>query len=266
MAVVLTGSVNGKKKVFEYRADAAKESKEHDFVPRLWAIRKVGYLLDEIRLHGEKPELKDEIVALGKKYGIVTPYTSYLVVEDHPIAANRARPMDERPMRAESNENADFFGNALGGGRRRDLGGLGGSGASPPPASKPMAAPEAEALLKKGEGSVGVAVAKSVRGMKEADKDSSSSSTAARSAGGRTYVAKGGAWVDTELIDTMGKALKVKYLSDAYFALLKAKPELKAAFALGDRVVLLVAPGKSVSIAPDAGETDTKKALSALGL
>ena len=266
MAVTLRGSVNGASKVFEYRATAAKQSKEQDFIPRLWAIRKVGYLLDEVRLNGERPELKQEIVALGKKFGIVTPYTSYLVVEDHPIAANRARPMDERPMRAESNENADFFGNALGGGRRRDLGGLGGSGASPPPASKPMAAPEAEALLKKGEGSVGVAVAKSVRGMKEADKDSSSSSTAARSAGGRTYVAKGGAWVDTELIDTMGKALKVKYLSDAYFALLKAKPELKAAFALGDRVVLLVAPGKSVSIAPDAGETDTKKALSALGL
>ena len=44
--VLLTGSFNGKKQVFEYRAEAAKESKQFDFVPRLWAIRKVGYLLD----------------------------------------------------------------------------------------------------------------------------------------------------------------------------------------------------------------------------
>ncbi|MBX7114088.1 MAG: VWA domain-containing protein [Myxococcaceae bacterium] len=255
MAVTLRGSVNGAPKVFEYRATAAKQSKEQDFIPRLWAIRKVGYLLDEVRLNGEKPELKQEIITLGKKFGIVTPYTSYLVVEDQPMAANRARPSLED--RAEPREGADFFSNALGGGRR--------GGALPSPASRPMAAPEAEAMLKKSEGSVGVAVAKSVRGMKEADKDASSSS-AARSAGGRTYVAKGGAWVDTDLVDTVGKALKVKYLSEAYFALLKAKPELKAAFALGDRVVLWVGPGKSVSIAPDAGETDAKKTLSALGL
>ncbi len=100
--VVLSGSVNGQKKVFEYRAEAPKESKESPFVPRLWAIRKVGYLLDEIRLHGETPELKDAVVALGKKFGIVTPYTSYLVVEDTPmpVAVNRPPP-PPRPWRVE---------------------------------------------------------------------------------------------------------------------------------------------------------------------
>ncbi len=89
---------NGKKTAFEYRADATKEGKQFDFVPRLWAIRKVGYLMEEIRLHGEKRELKDEIVTLGKKYGIVTPYTSYLVLEDTPVQVARPRPPSGRPL------------------------------------------------------------------------------------------------------------------------------------------------------------------------
>jgi Ca-activated chloride channel family protein len=42
----------------------------------------VGYLLDEIRLHGENAELRDEVTQLARKYGIVTPYTAYLIVED----------------------------------------------------------------------------------------------------------------------------------------------------------------------------------------
>lgn len=267
MAVTLKGSVNGATKVHEYRATATKESKSQDFIPRLWAIRKVGYLLDEIRLNGERPELKQEVIALGKKFGIVTPYTSYLVVEDTPmpVADNRVRP-PPRPRRSLEESKPDdvgAFDRIFGGGR--GAGGLAPPSAAATPAAEPMSASEAEATLKKSEGSMGIAVAKSVRGMKEADKDVGGSN-AVRSAGGRTYVVRDGAWVDTELVDQVAKAVKVKYLSDAYFALLKAKPELKAAFAMGDRVVLAVAKGKSVAISPDAGETDAKKLLAALGL
>jgi Ca-activated chloride channel family protein len=45
----------------------------------------VGYLLDQIRANGEKKELVDEVVILAKKYGIATPYTSYLIVPDAPV-------------------------------------------------------------------------------------------------------------------------------------------------------------------------------------
>jgi Ca-activated chloride channel homolog len=58
------------------------ESAESDFIPRLWATRRVGYLLDEIRLHGETSELRDEVTDLARKYGIVTPFTAYLIIED----------------------------------------------------------------------------------------------------------------------------------------------------------------------------------------
>ena len=53
------------------------------FLPRLWAARKIGHLLNLIRL-GEKSEeeLKPIIIELATKYGIATPYTSFLVREE----------------------------------------------------------------------------------------------------------------------------------------------------------------------------------------
>src|SRR5262249_43910556 len=70
-------------------ADKTKDDK--GFVEHLWARRKVGYLLDQIRANGEKKELVDETVALAKKYGIATPYTSYLIVPDSPVPVANAR-------------------------------------------------------------------------------------------------------------------------------------------------------------------------------
>jgi Ca-activated chloride channel family protein len=81
-AVVLEGTVAGTKRQFTYEVTFPKHSDEHEFIPRLWATRRVGYLLDEIRLHGENAELRDEVTELARQYGIVTPYTAYLIAED----------------------------------------------------------------------------------------------------------------------------------------------------------------------------------------
>ena len=81
-AVVIEGTVNGQKKTFSQDVKFSGETAENDFIPKLWAARRVGYLLDEIRLHGENAELRDEVTELARKYGIVTPYTAYLIVED----------------------------------------------------------------------------------------------------------------------------------------------------------------------------------------
>ena len=48
----------------------------NDFIPRLWAMRKIGHLLTQIRLHGERREWVDAVVRLSVRYGIITPYTS----------------------------------------------------------------------------------------------------------------------------------------------------------------------------------------------
>ena len=51
---------------------------DNEFVAPLWAARKIGYLLREVRLQGENKELIEEIVRLSRKFGIVTEYTSFL--------------------------------------------------------------------------------------------------------------------------------------------------------------------------------------------
>jgi len=79
----LTGTVGKETKEFVYELTfPEKTGDEKGFVEQVWARRKVGFLLDQIRANGEKAELVSETVALAKKYGITTPYTSWLIVPD----------------------------------------------------------------------------------------------------------------------------------------------------------------------------------------
>ncbi|MGC4116071.1 MAG: VIT domain-containing protein [Myxococcales bacterium] len=266
LKVTLTGTVNGAPKKFEYGTTTfAKEHKAEDFIPRLWAIRKVGYLLEEIRLRGEKPELRDEVVTLGKKFGIVTPYTSYLVVEDTPIAQGRPNPPPPpqrfRPNWGVEEERAGSGGGGFGP-KGKSMASTGSAAAAdekaPSPAPPAMAAPATEAFSK-ADGAGAIAIARENKKMKE-EVRTGDSSEPVRTAGGRTYLWRDGGWIDSEAVDGAAKQqLKVKYLSAGYFALLKARPDLKAGLALGNRVVLMVAKGKAIVITPSEGEESADK-------
>ncbi|QEL18414.1 VIT domain-containing protein [Limnoglobus roseus] len=85
--VRLSGMIGRESKelVEEFTFPGTRTSDDKEFVEHLWARRKVGYILDQIRANGEKKELVDEVTQLAKKYGIATPYTSYLVVPDGPM-------------------------------------------------------------------------------------------------------------------------------------------------------------------------------------
>src|SRR5262249_22218174 len=100
------------------------------FVEPIWARRKVGYLLDQIRANGESKELKDEVVALAKKNGITTPYTSWLIGPDGPmpVAGAGRRGFDMRGVGARAGEPVARAPGGRGGG---GFGG-GGWGALPP--------------------------------------------------------------------------------------------------------------------------------------
>jgi len=114
-AVVLEGLVNGKTQKFTYEVTFPHEADRHEFIPRLWATRRVGYLLDEIRLHGESGEVRDEVTELARKYGIVTPYTAYLIVEDEsrrnvPVAMQTLPQLQQdAAARREAAANWDFY-------------------------------------------------------------------------------------------------------------------------------------------------------------
>ncbi len=89
--VTLQGTVNGRLRTFSYPAARLPSQGGHEFIPRLWATRKIGYLIKEIRLHGEDRELLDEIISLSVRYGIMTPYTSFLVDERQDILTYTGR-------------------------------------------------------------------------------------------------------------------------------------------------------------------------------
>ena len=83
VAITLTGQVGMETKEFIYEMTfPTKTTDDKAFVEDLWARRKVGYLMDQMRINGEKKEVVEEIIALAKRYGIATPYTSWLVVPD----------------------------------------------------------------------------------------------------------------------------------------------------------------------------------------
>jgi len=85
----IAGKVGGERRSLEFPAELAGPAagSSYDFVERLWAVRRLGDLIDQIDMHGQNRELVDELVSLSTKYGILTPYTSFLADERVPIHA-----------------------------------------------------------------------------------------------------------------------------------------------------------------------------------
>ncbi|MBP7376886.1 MAG: VWA domain-containing protein [Pyrinomonadaceae bacterium] len=78
----LTGKAGKETRSFNYsNLDFPIRAEDNNFLPRLWASRRVGWLLEQIRNNGETKETRDEVVDLGTRYGLVTPYTSYLATD-----------------------------------------------------------------------------------------------------------------------------------------------------------------------------------------
>ncbi len=96
--VKLAGKVEGKEMRFVLKDQKLVTNEAYNFLPRLWATRRIGYLLEEIRLHGENRELVEEVKKLGLKYGIVTPYTSFLVTEKERRTMDAAAPEAEEAL------------------------------------------------------------------------------------------------------------------------------------------------------------------------
>ncbi|GAB4307752.1 MAG: VIT domain-containing protein [Candidatus Bipolaricaulota bacterium] len=90
--VTLTGRRGADEVEFAFEVEFPAEESGAEFLPRLWAARKIGHLLNVIRFEGETEEVKNEIIALATKYGIATPYTSFLVREEERAAAYYANP------------------------------------------------------------------------------------------------------------------------------------------------------------------------------
>ncbi|HLG16159.1 MAG TPA: VIT domain-containing protein [Blastocatellia bacterium] len=201
----LTGKVGARAASFSFSSQRfPAERSDNQFLPRLWATRRVGDLLEQIRLNGANRELIDEIVALGTRYGIVTPYTSFLVTEDVKQAAGRAAP-----------------------------------GAAPLRAIQGMA--QSNIGLASGEGAV--MRSRAEKEMKESDSAGGMDRYLGNIelVDGKSFMLKDGVWVDTEYRDDrrMSK-VEVKFGSDEYFALIAREPRLAEFFAIGRKVIVVL--------------------------
>jgi hypothetical protein len=226
ITVALTGKTGRTSRTypFENLRFPIKED-DNDFLPRLWATRRVGWLMEQIRTNGEQKELRDEIVDLGTRYGIVTPYTSYLAVETDARATFASDDAISVAGRRGGNNNAPAS---------RPSGGFSGiTTTSEAPRDK-------DAPLAK-TGALAVQQSKRDREQQETLRvEKETPSSVVRSAGGKTFYLRDGVWTDAEFKpDARKPETALTFGSDEYFALLKSEPRLAEFFALGERVVVV---------------------------
>lgn len=98
----VTGKVNGVSKSYSFPLAFAPQEANHTYLPRLWAMRRIGYLTEVAKANGDNREVVDEIVALSKKHGIISAYTSFLATdpnEGRPNGVPRPMPLRESSRR-----------------------------------------------------------------------------------------------------------------------------------------------------------------------
>ncbi|MBI3270693.1 MAG: VWA domain-containing protein [Planctomycetes bacterium] len=234
-AIHLTGKVNGKERRITYESNFTPAADAHDGIPRLWAISKIGYVLDEIRLRGENPELKNEVVSLAKQFGILTPYTSYLVLEDlsRPTAGG-ARPDPASPAERALRGGFDAPGAKEEAERARDdFGAAGGRGG--------VDASQAANEMKSGKVAAAPPPGFGAMPRKPADgKDAPVEPGLVKQVAEKTFYRNGAIWYDSAF-KTGQETVKVKYLSDEYFKLLADRPGLRRFLAIATQVVVVSA-------------------------
>jgi Ca-activated chloride channel family protein len=218
--VQLKGQVNGEEQTFLFEEQTFTDRSTGQeraangtlsSLPRLWATRKIGYLLNQIRLSGPNQETIDQIVRLSIRYGIVTRYTSYLVTEPMPLGAAE----QDRIARDQMNQMQ----------------------------SMPTAAVSGEAAVQK------AAEQSSLAGAQAPMEQASEAAGRVRLVGARSFVLSGNQWIDTAFDPDRMETVKVAFLSEDYFTLAERFPELAAAFALGPAVIAL-ADGVAYQVVP----------------
>jgi Ca-activated chloride channel family protein len=242
----LRGRAGGEEKRFAYDLDFPERATAHEFVPKLWAARRVGHLLHEIRLHGEHKELREEITDLARTFGILTPYTSYLIVEDE---ARRNVPLAMQSLPQFGNDRgareeldglrARFSAERAGGfavGNARMAADL---KAAPATASAPALVAEGNVRLLKAEAEAAPAERKEALGrIGEYARQN-------RFVAGRNFFQNGSQWVDSTAQGVRNpRQARVQFGSPEYFDLVARHPRAQAWFALGKN--LQVALGDTV--------------------
>lgn len=228
--VSIRGTVSGETRIFSEKALFPAKATEHAFLPKLWATRRIGFLLDEIRLRGENAELRNEITELARRHGILTPYTSFLIVEDE---ARRNLPMSSRVLQeaetlAVVREEAGRQYKGVNASRSGDLAVGGAQAFDALKRAKTLAAPAAanaaaQEVLTGAEAAEG----------KRLQKVLSAQNT--RTLAGRTFYQNGSQWIDASA-QAGAPVVKVRFNSPEYFELSRKHPSAAQWLSVGRNV------------------------------
>jgi len=207
----LRGRSGKENRTFAYHnLDFPARTEDNDFLPRLWASRRVGWLVEEMRNNGETKELKDEVIDLGTRYGIVTPYTSYLATDgSFQMTARDSRGAAMMAPKAEASM------------RERS----GGDSVRMSVQQNKMKANASLALDRKDDAEEQVLV-------RNTDKD--------RFISNRNFYRQGNVWMDSDF-KTERKLPEtiIKFASEEYYALASREKGIAQLLALGDEVVVV---------------------------
>jgi len=222
----------------------------YDFVPVLWASRKIGYLLDQVRLHRDK-ELIDEIVRLSKEFGIMTEFTAFLVTEPGMnIAESRERATVALDAAGSRTTGSWSVGQAQNASRLKSAaapqaagkgaGGYGGFsdafGAAGPAGAPPVPMP-------------------SRAGSNQAFVDAEGrveTVAAVQNVGRQTFYQRGNAWVDQRAAPKM-QTVRIQRFSEAHFQLARASAEARRYLALANNVTFVM--NNQAVVVGDEGKT-----------
>jgi len=192
--------------------DFPLRNEKNDFLPRLWASRRVGWLIEQLRANGETKEVRDEIVDLGTRYGIVTPYTSYLAT-DGTFQALSGRAINGRFAPAAKS--------------------------APMSLNDRSGADAVQQSVQQNTMQQNMSIAADKKAEKERQVLVQNSGTE-QFVGNKNFQNQNSVWIDTEYTDQVKLSeVRVKFGSDEYFDLVRRDPELARYFALGTQVVVV---------------------------
>ncbi|MBI5867630.1 MAG: VWA domain-containing protein [candidate division Zixibacteria bacterium] len=211
----LTGTRGAAAVSHVFNAEFTARSGRYEFIPKLWAGRRIGNLLEDMRRNGETREVKDEVIRLSKKYGIMTSYTSFLAApEEVRIAQNSGVAQ----------------------------GGVGISVAHDRFAVRSEAPASVDATAKRDISSEQLRSSGSTQALMPAapSEPEDQKAAASISAAGRQFTLIDGIWTDWALFTSksLSDTIKIKPYSDAYFRLNQV-PGMAQLLAVGERVVFL---------------------------
>ncbi|MBK7632783.1 MAG: VWA domain-containing protein [Ignavibacteriales bacterium] len=222
--ITLNGKLNGQSKQFSLNEKLDPKNEDYNFIPLLWASRRIGYLLDIIRLNGESKELIDEVTTLAREHGIITPYTSYLIMEDEDIRVRGGRLIDglqslaPRPELKKRNE-ADYF-------RMNDI-----SGRGSVEVSKEFQSLNSASNYKQTQ------QGKERLSYTDSEGNKRNLTQQVKNVLGRAVYQQDKFWVDSELQNQRNaNKVRIQFNSDEYFKLLNKEPETAQFLALGQNV------------------------------